>query len=95
VVTVTAALQRRFGERDVAFLPTVSPSDTTVNMTAIAHALAAARSSDVIVMVLGDSGEGTALFPLSLSLSPPPPPRIKKQPRGVGGWERGVYFGFD
>lgn len=59
IVTVEAALRARFGDA-VTFVPGASPNDVEINRTSIKSAVAAAAGSDLVVMVLGDSGEGSA-----------------------------------
>ena len=51
-------MRDKYGSDAVEFVPGASPSDTRVDEGAIQQALAAAARADVIVIVLGDSGEG-------------------------------------
>jgi beta-glucosidase len=58
VVTVEEALRQQFGNDAVTFVAGACPSDVQVNQSGIQAAVAAASRADVIVMVLGDTGEG-------------------------------------
>ena len=58
MVTVEEALRQQFGNDAVTFVAGACPSDVQVNQSGIQAAVAAASRADVIVMVLGDTGEG-------------------------------------
>lgn len=60
IITVEAALRAKFGNAAVTFVPAASPNDDETNHAGIESAVAAAGRSDLVVMVLGDSGEGSA-----------------------------------